>query len=234
MLSGLRDQGQSALAWTLYSRIRELRADGGGLTAEEFSEFLGVLARPREPHYARRALAVEEDMRRAGAFDEADASHVRLAIRARAHADDPAGAAAIFERARARAVAKGEPVQKPLVLAFIGACAHAGDGTRALDLHREHFEPYLRRTPVPPAANLLPAPSDEEASCGLRLGGSVDAAVAGPPVEAGAANVEAGAPEGANAGAMGQAIEKLAGLSRRELQARCKDRPRPTSTLPHC
>lgn len=147
LLARLRQHKQPDLAWKVYLRLRE----SDGLTAADYNEFLHVLSFSTVGAQTQRTRLVEDDMRRAGVFDEADEFQASSVIRARTRANDFAGATAAFSAVQAAAKRRGRPLPDWVVLSYVAACARAADAPRALDLHREHFAALLR--PPPPRAS---------------------------------------------------------------------------------
>jgi hypothetical protein len=139
LLERLHQNGQADLGWKVYGRLRELSHDG--LSSKDYVHFLGFFGNFKRRYLALRAMAVEADMRRAGAYDESDENLVVALIRARAHYDDFEGSCAVFERASAAAAERGKRPSDRVLLAFLGACAYTAEAELALQVHTEYIAP---------------------------------------------------------------------------------------------
>lgn len=145
LLARLRHHKQPDLTWKVYTRLR----DAGALSAADYNEFLYVMSFSPSFNHAARVRLLEEDMRMAGVLDEADAFQVSSIIRARARDNDLAGATAAFDALQNAAKIRNRPLPHWVVISYLGACARAGDATRALELHGTYFAAHLS----PPASD---------------------------------------------------------------------------------
>jgi hypothetical protein len=133
LLERLKAHGQADLAWKLYTALRQTSR---AMHAQDYSHFLHVLGNVKSVSLAKRAKLVEADMVRAGAYDPLDFAQTTALVRACSHADDLQGACAFYERslaAAARAALPGAPGRLPIWvdIAYLSACAHAGEAGRA-------------------------------------------------------------------------------------------------------